>query len=134
IAMKFMYSTDDAPGHCAEGSLETCVNGLPMMPLFVIFMITLPTLSTEPAPKMSGMAIGPAPPRPVERLAEARALTSFSYSRNARCPGSSGRGGAAAGLASHAIAKHSPSHTAPHLRMTPIPDRSLLFPVRPIRT
>src|SRR5580765_1124209 len=80
--MKFMYSTADVPGHWHEGSLETFVNGLPMMPLFVIFMITLPTFRTEPAPKMSGIASGFAPRRP-EVLAWARACTSCSYARKA---------------------------------------------------
>src|SRR5262249_7678830 len=126
MAQKFMYSTDDVPGHCAEGSLETCVNGLPMMPLFVIFMITFPTFSTEPAASMRGMALGPGPPC-AEWRGEARALTSFSYSRNAWYSGSSGRERAAAGLASHAIVTHSPSPTAPHLRMMRIPERSLMF-------
>src|SRR5262249_372647 len=66
------------------------MNGLPMMPLFVTFMITLPTLSTEPGPKMSGMASGFAPRRRLA-LCCMRAITSCSYSRSPWYSGSSGR-------------------------------------------
>ena len=66
-----------ALGHCADGSLETFVNGLPTRPLFVTFITRLPTFSTEPEPKMSGIASGLAPRRPLA-LACTRASTSCS--------------------------------------------------------
>jgi len=75
---KFMYSTADAPGHWHDGSLETFVNGLPMTPLFVTFITTLPTFSTDPAPKMSGIASGVA--RRPEAFASMCVRISCSYS------------------------------------------------------
>src|SRR5262249_8906161 len=102
------YSIADAPGHCADGSLEV-MNGLPRIPAFVTFMITLPTFSTEPGPKTSGWANGVAPRR-VVRLAWMRAWTSCSYSRNPWYSGSPGCTRAAAGDANVPItmAMHRP--------------------------
>src|SRR5580765_3897868 len=58
--IEFRYSTPEAPGHCAEGSLETFVNGFPSTPLFVTFMNSLPAVSTWPGPTMSGSDVGAA--------------------------------------------------------------------------
>src|SRR5262245_10158668 len=110
---KFMYSIADVPGHWHEGSLETAVNGLPTRPLFVTFMITLPTFSTEPAPKMSGIASGRAP-RLGEAFALTRAWTSSSYALRPWYSGSSGRRRAAAGRAKQAIATTRPRHLTTH--------------------
>src|SRR5215831_11152954 len=105
-----MYSTAEVPGHWHDGSLETFVNGLPMTPLFVTFMTTLPTFSTEPAPKMSGIASGVAPR--CDAFAATRAWTSCSYSISPWYSGSSGRKRARAGDAQQAIASPRPIHHA----------------------
>src|SRR5262245_49063183 len=63
---KNRYSTPEAPGHCADGSLDCAVNGLPRMPMFVLFIHTLATVDTLPGPTMSGASDGctsPVPPR-----------------------------------------------------------------------
>src|SRR5262249_46365796 len=57
-AMALRYSTPEWPGHCADGSDDVFVNGLPSTPTFTTFICTAPTLSTEPGPKRSGTASG----------------------------------------------------------------------------
>src|SRR5437773_2605217 len=49
-------STPEGPGHWADGSDELAVNGLPMTPMLVVFIHTLPTVETCPGPLMSGTA------------------------------------------------------------------------------
>src|SRR5262245_43391251 len=54
---KPMYWTPDGPGHWPEGSAEFAVKGLPMTPMFVVLIQTLPAVETQvPGPLMSGTA------------------------------------------------------------------------------